>query len=105
MSFLTRDTETFEEMAFVTDYVKPNTNYHPILPKINENPSSNYPPYSTLLDIVRNWNPDNPSIPIDFKEKIQHFNYSNPYELALAEKYREMELPFKLYDVPEFNEV
>jgi hypothetical protein len=34
-------------------------------------------------------------------ETLMHFNYSDPVKLEAARKFRDAELPFKLYDVPE----
>ena len=34
-----------------------------------------------------------------------HFNYSNPIEREYAAKFRDAELPFKLYDIPEITAV
>jgi len=62
-------------------------------------------PYKSLLEIVKNWNPDNVDIPTNFKESLQHFDYGNPIERAIAEKYRNAELPFKLFNISHFNEV
>jgi hypothetical protein len=62
-------------------------------------------PYESLLTIIERWNPDDPNVPADFKERIQHFDYSKPEERAQAAAYRDAELPFKLYNVPEFNDV
>ena len=62
-------------------------------------------PYQSLLDVVRKWNPDNVEIPSTFKETLQHFDFGNPYEVKLAEKYRNAEVPFKLFNVSDFNYV
>ena len=62
-------------------------------------------PYRTLLDVVEKWNPDNPDEPEDFVESLQHFDYGNPVERAMAEKYRNAELPFKLFNVSDMDEV
>lgn len=69
--------------------------------------SSSYPQniYRPLLSLVTEWNPDNPDPPAIFNETLQHFNYSNPEERAMAEQYRNAEVPFKLYDIPEFNQI
>lgn len=64
-----------------------------------------YPRYKTLLDVVSSWNPDHPDPPRNFTETLQHFNYSNPQERKMAEIYRNAEVPFKLYDVPEIDRV
>eukprot|EP01041_Mallomonas_annulata_P013327 gene13327-28234_t len=60
-----------------------------------------YPQYKNLLQIVTDWNPDIPDVPAHFTETLQHFDYSNPDERAIAEQFRSAELPFKLYNVPE----
>jgi hypothetical protein len=65
----------------------------------------NYPKYDSLLNIVKNWNPDDPDPPTHFTETLQHFNYSCPKERSIARLFLEAEIPFKLYDVPEINNV
>ena len=40
-------------------------------------PETGYPLYTSLLDTISTWNPDNPDPPPAFLETIQHFNYSN----------------------------
>jgi len=64
-----------------------------------------YPQYLNLYDVVTHWNPDNPDPPALFRETIAHFNYSCPRQRAMAAEYRNAELPFKVYDVPEFDRV
>lgn len=64
-----------------------------------------YPSYISLLNVIQNWNPDNPDPPRVFKETLQHFNYSNEEERRIAEIFRNAELPFKLYDIPEVDGV
>ena len=76
-----------------------------VYPTVQEYDPSQYPKYQTLLDVVSNWNPDDPEVPVPFKETLQHFDYSNPKERAMAAVYRDSEVPFKLYNVPEFDEV
>lgn len=84
--------ETFEHAAFIE------------WPPLQPYTSSKYPIYEPLLDIVRRWNPDDPDQPDRFVETLQHFNYSDPHERLMAEKYREAEVPFKLYDVSELEQ-
>jgi len=63
-----------------------------------------YPPLKPLGDLMKAWPQDN-----DFPgagqrpipEGLLHFNYSNPKEVEMARKFRDAELPFKFYDVPE----
>lgn len=79
-----------------------NTN---IYPQIIQPSLHHYPFYSPLLSVLNEWNPDLPTPPASFVETLQHFNYSNSSERDLAETYRKAEVPFKVYDVPIFNEV
>ena len=64
-----------------------------------------YPKYANLLDVIKAWNPDDPDPPSSFKESLQHFDYSNTDEMIAAVKFRDAELPFKVYNVPEFDSV
>jgi len=72
-------------------------------PKPYDGPS--YPPLRNLWEIVRDWNPDNVSMPFPFKEQLQVLNYSDPRERKMAESYRNMEVPFKVFDVPDIEVV
>jgi Cupin-like domain len=67
--------------------------------------SASYPVYAKLLDVITSWNPDNPDAPKDFKETLQHFDYSNPEDMIAAAKFRDAEVPFKVYNVPEIEAV
>jgi hypothetical protein len=58
--------------------------------------------YQPLLSLIEAWNPDNPDPPAVFHETLPHFNYSDPVERTMAAAYRDAEVPFKLYDIPEF---
>ena len=62
---------------------------------------SSYPQLTNLWEIVQKWNPDNVSIPVPFRETLAVLNYSDPHERSLAEAYRNAEVPFKIYDVPD----
>jgi hypothetical protein len=76
-----------------------------IWPELREYSPESYPEYRSLLTHLENWNPDQPQQPNSFLETLQHFNYSDPDERAMAEKYRNAEVPFKLYDIPELDRV
>ena len=73
-------------------------------PKLITSPT-HYPLYKPLLEIIQEWNPDNPDLPSFFIETLQHFNYSCPIERQIAIQFRDNELPFKLYDIPNVKEV
>ena len=71
------------------------------IPAIISDPNDYSPKYSSLLDILTTWNPDNADPPPSFQETIPHFNYSDTYERSVAELYRDREIPFKLYNIPD----
>mmetsp|Transcript_25690 Transcript_25690/g.42865 ORF Transcript_25690/g.42865 Transcript_25690/m.42865 type:complete len:384 (+) Transcript_25690:109-1260(+) len=74
-------------------------------PLVETPPIAENMPFTSLYNIVDKWNPDHPEIPSDFKETLQHFDYGNIEERAMAEKFRNAELPFKLFNVTDFNDV
>lgn len=85
------------------------TIFHPKLlhypPDMVGNSNMTYPLYHNLAKIIDDWNPDDPDPPSHFVETLQHFNYSDDKERAMARNFRNHEVPFKLYDVPEFERV
>jgi hypothetical protein len=83
----------------------PLPDIHVEWPALLPAPTSTYPQYQSLLTIVKNWSPDDPDLPPRFTETLMHFNYSDPVERSYAEKFRDAEVPFKVYGVPEFNAV
>lgn len=65
-----------------------------------------YPVYRSLMDVVTEWNPDLPENPSPvFKEELFHFNYSNERERSMAIQFRNAEVPFKIYDIPELDRI
>ncbi len=74
-------------------------------PIVETPPEANKMEYRTLFDVVNTWNPDIPDPPADFKETLQHFDYGNPVERELAIRYRNAEIPFKIYNISEVNSV
>ena len=86
----------------VVDYTNPTKYSYPDLPH-DVPPATEYPPLRPLGDLMSAWNHDD-----DFEgiihETLLHFNYSDPTERALAVRFRDAELPFKVYDIPEVTE-
>jgi len=77
--------------------------YPDMLPEVD---LKTYPPTNALLDIIQRWNPDDTdNIPNPFQETLQVFNYSNPEERLMAEAYRNAEVPFKVFGIPEMEMV
>ena len=68
-------------------------------------PDHTYPQYRSLAEVIEKWSPDDPEVPEHFHETIQMFNYSNKRERDIALSFRQAEVPFKLYDVPEIDKV
>ena len=64
-----------------------------------------YPPTEHLVDLLKRWNPDNVTLPFPFVEKLAVFNFSDPSERAMAETYRNAELPFKDFDIGDVERV
>lgn len=61
-----------------------------------------YPPLEPLGDLMKRWpQEDIDSPPQPFMEKLQHFDYLDPVQMEAAVKYRDLEFPFKVYNVPE----
>eukprot|EP00903_Cladosiphon_okamuranus_P006282 g6164.t1 len=61
-----------------------------------------YPSYGRLGDLLTAWSPNQPDVPEGVViERLQVLNYTDPAQLALAEKLRDCEVPFKMIGVPE----
>ena len=67
-------------------------------------PPEDYPPLEPMGELLSRWPQDEiDDVPSPFVEKLMHFDFSNPEELRMAKKYRDAELPFKVYNVPELQ--
>lgn len=93
---------------------------HYTYPPLLSQPPPSYPMLSTMQELMLHWpqdedcpylvnnnNSDNAkksspeSTQTTIRETLQHFDYSNPDELRMAALFRDAELPFKLYNVPD----
>jgi len=82
------------------DYTKHNYEYPEIIPHPPRGGS--YPAMETLGQLLKRWPQnelDTPPSPI--VERLQHFDFNDPEQLEVAERYRDLEFPFKLSNVPE----
>lgn len=68
-----------------------------------EFPESDYPKEYPIMDIISNWNPDDTDIPSMHYDSICHFDYQTQYDIA--ERYRDAEKPFVVYNVPAVDEL
>ena len=65
-----------------------------------------YPPLRPLGEIMTDWPQDDDyphAAERPIPETLLHFNYTDPQQLEAARKFRDAELPFKLYNVPEVS--
>ncbi|OWZ18193.1 hypothetical protein PHMEG_0007755 [Phytophthora megakarya] len=63
-----------------------------------------YPQLFPSAALFDNWKPENTvHVPHAIFDSICHFNVSDPYEFRLAQMFREMEVPFVAYGVPELS--
>lgn len=93
-------------------------NYLPWLPHANTHnsqpvdkvdcpifPASDYPKAYPIMDVLNNWNTDSTEIPPLHYDSICHFDYRNETQVQQAYNYREKEVPFIMYNIPEVDEV
>jgi len=61
-----------------------------------------YPPLEPLGDLLQKW-PQNDidTPPSPFVERLQHFDFNDEEQMEAAQRYRDLEFPFKLTHVPE----
>ena len=63
-----------------------------------------YPEFETMEDMFKKWpqeNIDEPPNP--YRERLQHFDFRDPEQMKAAVKYRDLEFPFKIYNIPEID--
>jgi hypothetical protein len=70
-----------------------------ILPSCPNEPV--YPITTRLVDLLENWSPDNVTIPSRHHNTLCRFNYRT--DLAQAKRYRDSQVPFVIYNVPELD--
>lgn len=63
-----------------------------------------YPPLEQMSSIFETWGQDDLDNPPEtLVEVLQHFDFQDPEQINAAVKYRDLELPFKVYNVPELT--
>ena len=65
-----------------------------------QGPGGGYPRHYPLLDVIRNWSPDNTSLPERYYDSMRHFDYSDALQRAEMLRFREAEVPFVVHSVP-----
>ncbi|KAL7478642.1 hypothetical protein ACHAW6_004396 [Cyclotella cf. meneghiniana] len=88
-------------------HLGPKVDYvtHPYeYPKIMDEPpmDGSYPPMEPMKKIFETWGQDDLDDPPEtIVEVLQHFDYMSKWQMEAALKFRDLELPFKVYNVPE----
>jgi hypothetical protein len=86
-------------------YIYPSLLLEPPSNKPGSSKNDIYPKLQTLQEIMLDWPQDElDHPPTVLFETLQHFDFQNPLELVAARKFRERQLPFKLYNIPELIE-
>jgi hypothetical protein len=62
-----------------------------------------YPKLQTLSDIMTRWPQDEEYEDDHFEETLIHFDFTNETQMVAALKFRDNQLPFKVYNVPEIQ--
>ncbi len=63
-----------------------------------------YPALQTMEELFKRWPQDDiDSPPEPFVEKLQHFDFKNQEHMEAALRYRDLEFPFKVYNIPEIE--
>ena len=81
------------------DYTNPDKYRYP--PLMEALPTTGgYPRMISLGDMMDAWDQDKDNMGV-ITETLQHFDFSDLKEMAVAKRFRDAMLPFKLYNVPE----
>jgi hypothetical protein len=86
----------------IVDYTDPSKYVYPKLESTPPSPKE-YPPLQPLAKLIENW-PQDEDFTGTIHEGLMHFNFSDPEEMAMATRFRDAEVPFKVYAVPELTE-
>jgi len=68
-------------------------------------PEKGYPKEYKMTRIVENWNTDNTEIPSQHHDSLCHFDYQNPEDYKKIFTYRDAEVPFVVYNMPQVNDI
>ena len=107
------DWETLAEEAGdkppIVDYTEIDYEYPKVIPFPPRGEAGHkggpYPPLEPMETLFERWpQEDIDSPPNPFEEKLQHFNFNNPKHMEAAIRYRDLEFPFKVYNIPEIDE-
>jgi hypothetical protein len=89
----------------VANHYEPIISVHQITDCPLYPPEEGYPKHYSMIDITNNWNTDSTDIPAHHYDSICHFDHQNATQLAQAYRYRDADLPFIVFNIPELDEV
>ena len=94
--------ENIKNQSPTVDYTKMKYTYPD--PMLIPPEDGSYPPMVTMEALFDKWPQENiDSPPNPFVETLQHFDFGDPQQVEAAIKYRDLELPFKVYNIPEID--
>lgn len=103
------DWETEADDEVTGDHVGPAVDYTKLKYEYPKRPNEpppmgEYPPLEPLGNIMERWPQDDIDHPPQpYVENLLHFDYMDLEQRAVAEKFRNLELPFKMVNVPELD--
>ena len=98
------DDNMLEPSQPLVDYTKHQYQYSKMIMSPDEVPEGQYPFLQPLGELLDEWPQDaidHPPSPI--KEHLMVFDYSDPKQRNAAMKFRDADLPFKVFNVPEIT--
>jgi hypothetical protein len=98
---LRRELEFQHITEVAVDYTDPTKYSYPEI-RLDLPEPGTYPEFRPLGNVMEAW-PQDDDYQGHITETLLHFNYSDPVEREAARKYRDAELPFKIYNVPELT--
>jgi hypothetical protein len=63
---------------------------------------ANLPKFASMLDVLLDWNPDNPQEPEGGSkyDTLERLDWQDPEQNKRIFKLRDLEIPFKIYNIP-----
>ena len=97
-----KDADAAGDKPPIADYTKMDYVYPE--PIFTPERGGSYPPLEPMKQLFEKWPQENiDSPPLPFIEKLQHFDFSDPQQMEAAIRYRDLEFPFKVTNIPELD--
>lgn len=92
---------TVEAMRTLPELPTMDETLHYDIRRCPEKVPEGYPVQWNILDVLKNWNPDNTSLPSKIYQGLCSLDWDDPVQRDLAEAYRQAEMPFLVHNHPE----